>query len=146
MVWLMEDNNSSKERLTVGRLARAAGVGVTTVRYYQRRGLLREPPKPPSGRFRSYDEDDLSRLLLIRHSKELGFTLAEIARLIKHVENEDCKALRKVAREKLKAVEKQIRMLNGRKKSLKTMLDECSGECPGNCPLYKRFQKSAKRA
>lgn len=146
LVWFMEDNNSNQGKLTIGRLARAAGVGVTTVRYYQRRGLLREPPKPASGRFRSYGEEDLSRLLLIRHAKELGFTLAEIAALVEHVEKEDCQSLRTLASEKLEAVKRQIRTLNRRKESLKTMLSECSGRCAGNCPLYKRVLQNGKGA
>lgn len=82
---------------------------------------------------------------MIRHSKELGFTLAEIAQLITHVEDEDCSAFSKLARDKLEAVEKQLRALNKRKGALKTLLKECSSECPGNCPLYKKFMKSGRK-
>ena len=126
--------------LTIGRLARAAGVGVPTVRYYQRRGLLREPRKPTTGHFRSYSSQDLERLLMIKHSKELGFTLAEIAKLMKHVEAEDCHAVSKLAKDKLETVRVQIKVLNNRKMALKTMLKQCS-DCQNNCPLYKSFVK-----
>ncbi|MCW8829379.1 MAG: MerR family transcriptional regulator [Gammaproteobacteria bacterium] len=128
--------------LTIGRLARAAGVGVATVRYYQRRGLLREPRKPSTGRFRSYSERDLEQLLLIKYTKDLGFTLGEIARLMRSVEAEDFDAVRKLAQDKLDAVTTQIRTLNNRKGALKTILKECPSYCHDNCPLYKRFKKS----
>lgn len=62
---------------TIGELADAAGVGVDTVRFYERRGLLPEPPRTPSG-YRQYDEDALDRLRFVLRAKELGFTLAEI--------------------------------------------------------------------
>lgn len=132
------------EKLTIGRLARAAGVGVTTVRYYQRRGLMREPKKPASGRFRSYSEQDLQQLLLIKHSKELGFTLAEISRLMTHVEEDDCHAVRNLAKEKLEKVKTQIRALNTRGRALKVMLKECSKDCSSTCPLYKKFIRAGR--
>lgn len=137
----MGSNNNKRGMLTIGRLARAAGVGVTTVRYYQRRGLLREPRKPPTGRFRSYSEQDLEQLLLIKYTKGLGFTLSEIARLMRNAEAEDCDAVRKLAQDKLDAATMQIRTLNNRKGDLKTILKECSSDCYGNCPLYTRFKK-----
>jgi MerR family mercuric resistance operon transcriptional regulator len=144
MVWWMGNDNSKNGMLTIGRLARAAGVGVPTVRYYQRRGLLREPRKPHTGHFRSYCEQDLERLLLIKYSKELGFTLTEISRLMKHAEVEDCRAIRKLAKDKLEIVRTQIRVLNKRKVALNTMLNECSTDCLGNCQLYREFIKSRR--
>lgn len=67
--------------LTIGQLARAAGVNVETVRYYERRGLLAEPPRTASG-YRQYSEADLWRLQFIARAKELGFTLTEITEVI----------------------------------------------------------------
>lgn len=140
----MGSDNDKSEKLTIGRLARAAGVGVPTVRYYQRRGLLREPPKPTTGRFRSYSENDLAQLLLIKHSKELGFTLAEISRLMEHAEEENCHAVRSLAQEKLEAVKSQIRVLTTRKTALKSMLKECSSDCSGKCSLYKTLVRTGR--
>lgn len=75
--------------LTIGTLAQAAGVGVETVRYYQRRRLLPEPPRPLGG-IRRYGEADLARLRFIRHAQELGFSLAEVAELLALDEGRDC--------------------------------------------------------
>ena len=67
--------------LTIGKLAAAEGVGVETVRYYQRRGLLSQPERRGSG-YREYSESDRARLVFIRRARRLGFTLAEIADLL----------------------------------------------------------------
>ena len=68
------------ESLTISQLAHEAGVHVETIRYYERRGLLREPPRTPAG-YRQYSTADLGRLQFIARAKQLGFTLAEVARL-----------------------------------------------------------------
>src|SRR5690349_19590713 len=68
-------------RRSIGELARAAGVNVETVRYYERRGLLPEPPRTSSG-YRRYDDDALWRLEFVGRAKQLGFTLAEIRDLL----------------------------------------------------------------
>ncbi len=67
--------------LTIGQLAKSAGVGVETVRFYERKGLLAEPNRRPSG-YRQYDEEVVNRLRFIKRAKELGFTLAEIKELL----------------------------------------------------------------
>ena len=68
--------------LTIGRLANASGVGVETIRFYEREGLLPEPPRKRSG-YRQYPADAVARVLFIRRAKELGFTLKEITELLK---------------------------------------------------------------
>ena len=73
--------NQARNSDTIGGLAKAAGVGVETVRYYQRRGLLPEPPRP-HGEVRRYGDDDVRRLRFIRSAQAAGFTLAEIGELI----------------------------------------------------------------
>ncbi len=70
--------------LTIGRLADEAGVSIDTVRFYERRGLLPEPERTPSG-YRSYSDEDIWRLRFILRAKELGFTLREVAELLDHV-------------------------------------------------------------
>ena len=72
--------NQANNRDTIGGLAKAAGVGVETVRYYQRRGLLSEPARP-LGEIRRYGEDDVKRLKFIRSAQAAGFTLGEIGEL-----------------------------------------------------------------
>ncbi len=72
---------SAERRLTIGLVARRAGVGVETVRFYERQGLIEEPPRRLSG-YREYDDEVVVRLGFIRRAKELGFTLKEIKELL----------------------------------------------------------------
>jgi MerR family mercuric resistance operon transcriptional regulator len=73
----------SSEALTIGRLAKSANVNVETVRYYQRVGLIKEPPKPPAG-YRVYTGDTINRIRFIKRAQQLGFTLHEITELLAH--------------------------------------------------------------
>jgi len=75
--------------LTIGKVARAAGVNVETVRYYQRSGLVPEPPRP-AGSVRRYSEQTVARLRFIKRAQELGFTLAEIRRLLALGDPQSC--------------------------------------------------------
>ena len=95
--------------LTIGKLAAAEGVGVETVRYYQRRGLLSQPERRGSG-YREYSEADRARLVFIRRARLLGFTLAEIAR---------------AAQVKLAAVDRQLRDLELLRCRLRRLLHVC---------------------
>lgn len=135
----MASNTNSPAKFTVGRLALAAGVGITTVRYYQKRGLLRLPEKPGTGSFRAYGERDLERLRLIRRAQELGFTLAEIAQLADYVESRNCHELKSMADNKLKAIQNQARELDGIHKTLASLVAACPTDCPDDCPLINRF-------
>src|SRR6476619_8428747 len=92
---------------TIGGLAKAAGVGVETVRYYQRRGLLPEPPRPP-GEVRRYGEAEVRRLRFIRSAQAAGFTLAEIKELIELDSADDRARARELARARVAAIEAQI--------------------------------------
>lgn len=67
--------------MTIGKLAKEAGVGVETVRFYERKGLIRKPPKKESG-FRTYSHEDVTRIRFIRRAQELGFTLREVKELV----------------------------------------------------------------
>jgi len=95
---------------TIGRLAAAEGVGVETVRFYQRRGLLATPARRASG-YREYSEADRSRLVFIRRARELGFTLGEIAYLLGQAEAESAQEIAVAAQAKLATVDAQIREL-----------------------------------
>ena len=96
--------------MTIGRLAAAEGVGVETVRFYQRRGLLATPARRASG-YREYSEADRSRLVFIRRARELGFTLGEIADLLGPAEAESAQEIAVAAQAKLATVDAQIREL-----------------------------------
>lgn len=102
---------SSMPRMTIGELARRAGVGVETVRYYQRRGLFPEPPRQPRG-FREYPNEALELLRFIRRARGLGFTLREIERLLAlRKSKKDANEVAAMLTAKAADVEKQIRAL-----------------------------------
>lgn len=130
-------NNHTK--FTIGRLALAAGVGVTTIRYYQKRGLLRQPERSGPGGFRSYGECDLERLLLIKQAQELGFTLAEIADIISHLDAGDCRSIQTLIEKKLHAIKLQITLLNDTHSALSGLVSECSHDEYEPCPLIIRL-------
>lgn len=134
----MDIGPNAKAKLTIGRLARAGGVSVTTVRYYQRRGLIRLPEKPPSGSFRSYGERDLERLLLIRQTQELGFTLSEIAVLIRHIEERNCQAVLTLVDRKRQDVARQIATLTAMRKALERLAESCLAESCEPCRLFEQ--------
>ena len=97
------------QTMTIGRLAELGGVNVDTVRYYERQKLLPPPPRSPSG-YREYSQDDVDRLHFIRRSKELGFTLAEIAELLSLTANRDSdmRGVKRKAEQRLSQVEGKI--------------------------------------
>ncbi|HTA04151.1 MAG TPA: MerR family transcriptional regulator [Streptosporangiaceae bacterium] len=96
--------------MTIGKLAAAEGVGVETVRFYQRRGLLATPERHGSG-YREYSEADRWRLVFIRRARQLGFTLGEIADLLGPAEAQSTQEIATAAQAKLAAVDAQVREL-----------------------------------
>src|SRR2546425_6976159 len=103
--------------LTIGQVARRAGVGVETVRFYEREGLLEEPPRRESG-YRQYGEDIVARLQFIRRAKELGFTLNEIKELLslRLDPSTTCAEVKDRAQAKIADIEQKIRTLQRMKK------------------------------
>jgi MerR family mercuric resistance operon transcriptional regulator len=96
--------------MTIGQLAAAEGVGVETVRFYQRRGLLTTPERRGSS-YRTYSQADRSRLVFIRRARDLGFTLGEIADLLAPAEAQSADEIAVAAQTKLAAVDAQVREL-----------------------------------
>lgn len=122
-------------QMTISQLAGAADVGVETVRYYQRRGLL-PTPHLPAGSIRRYDDDALSRLRFVRRAQALGFSLEEIAELLDLDEHTDRKAARRIASEKLTRIDAQIRQLTAMKQALAELVDCCAhGSTAQPCPI-----------
>jgi MerR family mercuric resistance operon transcriptional regulator len=95
------------QTLTIGRLARAAGVGVETIRYYQHRGLL--PVPPASGAYRRYPVTLVDRIRFIKRSQALGFTLDEVGGLLWLNDGADRRSIRAIARSRLTQIEKNRR-------------------------------------
>ena len=121
--------------LTIGHLARAAGVSVETVRYYQRRGLVAEPERPPNS-VRRYSEDSVNRIRFIRRAQDLGFTLAEIANLLALEDGRSCRQTRELAGRKLALVESRLTDLNRLRKTLRELIARCdTSRGKVSCPI-----------
>ena len=124
---------------TIGRLAKAVGVNVETVRYYQRRGLLSAPARR-SGTFNHYSETDAERLRFIKRAQGTGFTLAEIEALLALRVSKSCDETRALAVKKLLMVEERLRDLRRLRRELQQWIDACDHN-PRNapCPTIRRF-------
>lgn len=129
---------------TIAHLAREGGVGVETVRYYQRRGLLRTPEKSSgsaiSGGTRRYDEDDVRRLKFIRSAQGAGFTLEEIGELLALDAGEDRERARALARARIAALDARIAELRMARQSLERLAKACGEGQAGPCPIIAAFQ------
>ena len=110
--------------LTIGRVAKAAGVNVETIRYYQRLKLLEEPEKPLGG-VRQYSDATVARVRFIKRAQELGFSLAEVQRLLRLENPQSCGAARALAVEKLALVESRLADLVRMRGVLKDLVARC---------------------
>lgn len=121
--------------LTIGRLAQVSGVHVETIRYYQRRGLLREPDRPP-GSIRRYDHQDVKRLRFIRHAQALGFSLDEVGELLALDDGRHCSQARSIGENNLAVVRQRIRQLQRVERVLSQLVNACvTAEGAIRCPL-----------
>ena len=133
--------------LTIGQLARRAGVGVETVRFYERRGLLDEPARLESG-YRQYPEEAVARLNFIKRAKELGFTLKEITELLTLRVDPDttCAEIKQTAQAKLTNVDAKIRDLQRIKQALLAVTASCTGRGPTSaCPILDALEMEDAR-
>jgi len=126
------------QSLTIGRLAAAGGVGVETVRFYQRRGLLETPGRV--GGIRRYGPDDLRRLRFIRQAQAAGFTLEEIKELLELDSTDDRARARALAAARVKALNDQIGRLTAARNALRKLASECAGGEGGPCPILSAFE------
>jgi MerR family transcriptional regulator, copper efflux regulator len=127
----------TKKPFTIGLVARRAGVGVETVRFYERQGLIEEPPRRLSG-YREYGDEVVSRLGFIRRAKELGFTLKEIKELLalRHDPSTPAADVKRRAEAKIADIEGKIRALQKMKKALRKLHSACCGNATtAECPL-----------
>lgn len=124
-----------KSRLTIGKLAEAAGVGVETVRFYQRSGLLAEPARPFRG-YREYSQADVRRILFIKRAQTLGFNLGDIADLLQLDGPQACRTTHDLTLNKLHLVEDKISGLRSIRLALKQMVRQCELDHEtGTCPI-----------
>ena len=124
--------------VTVSKLAAAGGVGVETIRFYQRRGLLETPTR--DGGIRRYGSDDLRRLRFIRQAQAAGFTLEQIGELIALDSTEDRPRARELAAARVKALDEKIAELERARDALKQLARECSRGSAGPCPILSSFE------
>ena len=130
------------QTLSIGKLAKAAGVRVTTVRFYERKGLLPPPPRRVSG-YRMYGDADVQRLRFIQEAKELGFSLHEIAELLalRVGTGRTCRNIQQHAVHKIADVDAKIRQLNRFKRALQKLVVQCeAGGTQGACPILDALE------
>lgn len=131
------------EGLTIGQVAREANVNIETIRYYERRGLIFEPPRTESG-YRKFPLEVVEDIKFIKRTQDLGFTLEEIKSLLSASNDEKFRSdeMRDFATSKIKEIETKIHDLH----QMKTLLEDLAEKCPGfgvsksECPLIKNFK------
>lgn len=128
---------------TIGKLAEAGGVGVETIRYYQRRGLMSVPMRPGGDGWgagvRRYDEADLRRLKFIRAAQSAGFTLEEIGELLALDEAKDRTKVRALTVVRIAAIDEKIAALSDARTALSKLAHECAAGGEGYCPILQAF-------
>jgi MerR family transcriptional regulator, mercuric resistance operon regulatory protein len=130
--------SQSPSSLTIGKLAAAGGVGVETIRFYQRKGLLETPTR--NGGIRRYGSDDLRRLRFIRQAQAGGFTLEEIRELLELDSSEDRSRARELARARIATLDSKIAELAAARDSLVRLARDCSNGRKGPCPILASFE------
>jgi len=124
---------------TIGEIAKRSGIGIETVRFYERKGLIEEPPRTDSG-YRQYPEEAVGRIRFIRRAKELGFALKEISELLSLRVDPDttCADVREQTELKIADVEEKIRALQTIKTALEKLAVSCTGSGPtSECPFLE---------
>jgi len=123
--------------MTIAGLAKAGLVGVETIRYYQRRGLLRTPRR--SGSIRRYTAEDVARLRFIKSAQAAGFKLDEIAELIRLDARDDRAKAQLLAQTRIEALDAEIAKLKAARNALSHLAHECHASKSGPCPILTAF-------
>jgi len=129
------------KKLKIGEVAKKADVGVETIRFYERKGLIPCPSRLQSG-YRQYSEDTVTRIQFIKNAKELGFSLKEISELfaLRVKSKAKCGDIKKKAEAKITDIDERIKTLQRMKNALKKLVSQCIGEGPiGDCPILENF-------
>jgi MerR family mercuric resistance operon transcriptional regulator len=130
--------------MRIGELSQRTGLNIQTIRFYERKRVLREPARTPSG-YRLYESADLERLLFIKQSQKLGFTLREIRQMVElhhriarlpsnGGNSKECRAMAAMTEEKLKVVDEKIDLLRVMHRDLRGMLQQLQSQLP-QCPV-----------
>jgi MerR family transcriptional regulator, copper efflux regulator len=141
----MNDDRVEAASLSIGKVARRAGVGVETIRFYERQGLLTAPIRKESG-YRLYSEQALGRLRFIRRAKELGFSLREIKELLQVRRNSSapCEDVCEKAKAKIANIEEKIAVLTKMRETLSELFAACQVRTSlGDCPILEFLEKES---
>ena len=131
-------------KLTIGRVAAAAGVNVETIRYYHRRGLLKEPVKPLRG-YRDYPFEVVKRVRFIKRAQALGCTLKDVVGLLQLDEIDACAKTRTLAAQKLAFIEQKLTQLGTIREALKKLIRQCDKKLKGGaCPIIEILQGNSE--
>ena len=133
--------------MKIGEVAKAAGIGIDAIRFYERQGLIPEPARRPSG-YRVYSPDVVLSLRFIRRAKELGFSLKEISELLwlENTAEATAAEVRKLAVTKLEDIEERIRALQRMRRALKKATESCTGRGPtSSCSILQALNRDEKR-
>jgi Hg(II)-responsive transcriptional regulator len=124
--------------IRTGEVAARAGVNIQTLRYYERRGLLKEPPRRASG-FRRYPEETVRVIRFIKHAQQLGFTLREIDELLQLREDRDrtCAQVRRAAEAKIADIDSKLSRLTAVRSALDVLVQSCRNKRARKCPLIE---------
>jgi MerR family mercuric resistance operon transcriptional regulator len=133
--------------LKIGQVAKLAGISVETVRFYERQGLLENPPRKKSG-YRQYPQEAVSRICFIKKAKEVGFSLKEIKELflLRLDSTATCENVRSRAEAKICDIEQKIQALQKMKQALADLTAACSGDAPiRECPILQALEQNEKK-
>ncbi len=124
---------------TISHLAGELNINVETIRFYERKALIQQPPKPDVG-YRHYPDETVNRIRFIKRAQELGFTLEEVSRLLS-LEDFPCSDVQALAENKLEAVQAKMRDLRRLESALKALLLQCkTNEDETRCPIIDSLQ------
>jgi MerR family transcriptional regulator, copper efflux regulator len=141
-------NSDTPATYSIGQVAKAAEIGVETVRFYEREGLLAEPSRKSSG-YRSYPASAIARLQFIRRAKDLGFTLNEIKQLLEFRRDPESTAadVREQALTKIQDIDSRIRSLQEIRSALELLVSHCHGRGPlSECPILDAMENGRHSA
>ena len=129
---------------SIGTVSAQTDIGIETIRFYEKKGLLKTPARTPGG-YRQYDDEAIQRLLFITRAKALGFTLKEISELLSLQLNSKsrCSDVKKKAQERLHDIDKRISSLQRMRKALNKLVRACDGQGrTDDCPILEALEKS----
>ena len=129
------------ESLTIARAADAAHVGVETIRYYERRGLIPQPTQK-IGAYRRYDSKHVARIRFIKRAQELGFTLEEVESLLELEDGTNRTKIQQIASARLEQIRERVRALKRMERTLSHLLEHCHSGAAMRCPIIGALASS----